>query len=287
MIDLSGTRVAAVFAHPDDEAFTIGGALSAFTDRGATVTLISATRGEEGEIADPALATPENLGDVREGELRNAAAILGITDVRFLDFRDSGMFGTAPNENPAAFIQHPTDEIALMLIGLFKDVRPHLVLTFSEEGGYLHPDHVHIHDSIVAASERSSNLVPHLAFASFPREFFLRLANQNHGTFIGMPEERRQRMGQPLAAFTLIADVSPYVDRKIAAFDAHETQHPKNGDDPFLDSEEARREFTSREYYIQVPANADTPDPLALLAADLPGSEIREPATRRLVPVSL
>jgi len=286
MIDLAGTRVAAVFAHPDDEAFTIGGVLSALTDRGATVTLISATRGEEGEIAHPALASPETLGEVRERELRNAAAILGISDVRFLDFRDSGMFGAESNDNPAAFIQHPTDEVALMLAGLLREIRPDLVLTFSEEGGYLHPDHVHIHDSIVAASERSPDLVPHLAFASFPREFFLRLANQNHGAFTGMPEERRQRMGQPLAAFTLIADVTPYVDRKIAAFDAHETQHPKDGADPFLDTEEARREFTSREYYIQAPANADTPDPLALLAADLPGSEIREPATHRLVPAS-
>ncbi|MEZ4507434.1 MAG: PIG-L family deacetylase [Thermomicrobiales bacterium] len=72
------------FAHPDDEAFTIGGAISAFSDRGATVTLVTATRGEQGEIAHPSLATPDNLGDVREQELLDAAAILGISSVRFL-----------------------------------------------------------------------------------------------------------------------------------------------------------------------------------------------------------
>src|SRR4051794_6826689 len=99
MLDFTGTQVVAIFAHPDDEAFTIGGVLSAFADRGATVTLITATRGEEGEIAHPSLATPENLGQVREQELLDAAAIMGISSVRFLDFRDSGMFGTDSNQN--------------------------------------------------------------------------------------------------------------------------------------------------------------------------------------------
>lgn len=275
MIDFTGIRVAAVFAHPDDEAFTAGGVISAFALRGATVTLVSATRGEQGEISDSMLATPENLGSVREHELRIAATILGVSDVRFLDYRDSGMFGTPSNENPAAFIQHSAVEVADKLLAIFEEIRPDLVVTFAQDGGYLHPDHVHIHDSVVAAAQRAPALVPQLYFSSFPRHFLTELANQNHGTFDGMSEERRNQMGQPLESFDIILDVEPYMARKIEAFSAHRTQQPKDGDHPFLESQEAQYQFTSHEYYIHWPTTSTAPDPLELLAADLPGSTVR------------
>lgn len=277
MLDFTGTRIAAIFAHPDDEAFTVGGVLAAFTDRSATVTLISATRGEQGEIADPSLATQESLGQVREQELRNAAAILGISDVRFLDYRDSGMFGTDTNRDSVAFVRHPIAEVAQKLIEVLKEIRPDAVLTFSAEGGYLHPDHIHIHEAVVEAARLTPELVPHLYFASFPREFFQKLVNQEHGTFAGMSEERRGQMGQPLAAFTLIVNIEPYIERKKAAFAAHKTQQPKEGDNPFVESEEARRAFEHNEYYIHAPTVSTTPDPLIRLAADLPVATVKIP----------
>jgi hypothetical protein len=91
-----------------------------------------------------------------------------------------------------------------------------------------------------------------------------------------MSEERRARMGQPLAAFTLVADVEPYIDRKIAAFAAHKTQQPKEGDRSFIEDEETRRRFARHEYYIHVPSASSVPDPLVRLAGDLPGSQIME-----------
>lgn len=275
MIDLVGIHVVAIFSHPDDEAFTTGGVLAAFADRGAAVTLICATRGEQGEIAHPSLASPENLGQVREQELRDAASILGIHDVRLLDYRDSGMFGTPSNEDPAALIQHSTTEVATELISILKDIHPDLVITFTEDGGYLHPDHVHIHESVVTAAQRSPEIIPQLYFASFPREFFLHIANQNHGAFAGMTEERRQRMGQPLESFTIVANVEPYFERKTLAFAAHKTQQPKQGEHPFLESDEARRLFGFHEYYRQAPWCAGANDPLALLVSDLEGSTVR------------
>ncbi len=274
MLDFTGTRVVAVFAHPDDEAFTIGGVLSAFADRGATITLICATRGEQGEIAHPSLATPENLGQVREAELLDAAAILGISSVRFLDFRDSGMFGTDANQDPAAFIQHTADEVATQLIAILEEIRPDIVFTFSEEGGYLHPDHVHIYESVVAASQLRPDLVPHLYFSSFPREFFQEIANQDHGAFAGMSEERRNRMGQPLAAFTVVANVEPFIQRKTDAFGAHKTQQPKEGERDFLENDDDRRRFAMNEYYIHAPSSSTAPDPLVALTSDLPGSTV-------------
>jgi LmbE family N-acetylglucosaminyl deacetylase len=275
MLDFTGTRIVAVFAHPDDESFTVGGALTAFVERGASVTLICATRGEEGEIAHPSLATPETLATVREQELREAAALLGITDVRFLDYRDSGMFGTDSNQNPSAFMQQPVEKVARQLIEILEDIRPDLILTFSEEGAYLHPDHIHIHDSVVAARALAPELVPHLYFASFPREFFEEMANKDHGAFAGMTEERRARLGQPLAAFDLIAEVDPYIDRKITAFATHKTQQPKEGERPFIEDEDMRREFLRREFYIHAPSSATTPDPLVLLAGDLQSNSLR------------
>jgi LmbE family N-acetylglucosaminyl deacetylase len=274
MIDLTGTHVVAIFAHPDDEAFTIGGVISAFSDRGATVTLICATRGEEGEIAHPSLATPENLASVRERELLDAAAILGIRDVRFLDYRDSGMFGTESNNHPEAFIQHPTEEVAQKLANMLMDIRPDILFTFSEEGAYLHPDHIHIHESVVTLSRIAQDLTPHVYFSSFPREFFLELANQDHGAFAGMTEERRNRLGQPLSSFTAIMNVEPYIDRKISAFAAHKTQQPKEGERDFIENDEDRRRFAQNEYYIHAPTASTKPDPLALLASDLPGSTV-------------
>ncbi|HYN87205.1 MAG TPA: PIG-L family deacetylase, partial [Ardenticatenaceae bacterium] len=87
-------RILALFAHPDDECFGVGGTLARAAREGAHVVLVCATRGEAGEIADPALATPETLGEVREGELNCAAEALGLAELIFLGYRDSGMAGT-------------------------------------------------------------------------------------------------------------------------------------------------------------------------------------------------
>src|SRR5438270_4288452 len=91
-----------IFAHPDDEQ-TMSGAFAAAAREGIRTGLVCATRGEEGEISDPALATHENLGQVRESELRAAVTVLGVKYLWFLDYRDSGMMGTPENDNLESF----------------------------------------------------------------------------------------------------------------------------------------------------------------------------------------
>ena len=86
---VSRLSVLACFAHPDDEGFASGGLLAMLAAGGARVTLVCATNGDVGEISDPSLATPENLWQVRQQELRNAMAITGVNDLRFLNYRDS------------------------------------------------------------------------------------------------------------------------------------------------------------------------------------------------------
>ena len=101
----------ALFAHPDDEAFGTGGTLSQYAAAGADVILVCTTRGEVGEIAEGTGATPETLGEVREAELRCAAETVGVRELIFLGYRDSGMAGTPENAHPRAIVNAPAEEV--------------------------------------------------------------------------------------------------------------------------------------------------------------------------------
>lgn len=143
--------ILACFAHPDDEAFGCAGMLAYYARQGAKVVLVCATRGEEGEISDPSLATQETLGQVREAEMRCAAEAIGAHEVIFLDYRDSGMAGTAANERPDAFRNAPAHEVVARLVAIIRRLQPAVVITFEPYGGYGHPDHIAIHHHTVAA----------------------------------------------------------------------------------------------------------------------------------------
>src|SRR5512136_839916 len=141
----------ALFAHPDDEAFGTGGTIAHYATDGTCVTLVCATRGEVGEIAEGTGATPQTLGEVRENELRCAAETMGVREVIFLGYRDSGMAGTPENQHPQAFVNAPAEEVVRQLVEIIRRVRPEVVVTFEPHGGYGHPDHIAIHNYTVAA----------------------------------------------------------------------------------------------------------------------------------------
>lgn len=133
-------KLMAIFAHPDDEG-AIGGTLAHYAQNGVEVMLVCATRGEVGEISDPALATRETIGQVREMELEAASAALGIQQLRFLDKRDSGMDGTPENEDERALVQGDEAEMVGQLVGMMRAFEPDVVVTFEPFGWYGHPDH--------------------------------------------------------------------------------------------------------------------------------------------------
>ncbi len=135
----------AVYAHPDDESFSVGGVMHKYRDEGVRTALVCATRGEAGEISDPALATPETLGQVREQELRTAGEIMGIEDVSFLDYRD----GEVANANP--------DEAIGRIVRHIRRLRPQVVVTFDKTGGYGHLDHMAIHRLTIEAFHRAGD----------------------------------------------------------------------------------------------------------------------------------
>ena len=173
-------------AHPDDESFGSGGTMALCAAQGVEVTLVCATRGEVGEISDPALATPETLPQVRESELRCACAAMGVNVPIFLDYRDSGMAGTAENNDPRAFTNAPAEDVVPRLVGIIRRLRPQVVITFDPSGGYGHPDHIAIHHHTMAAFQAAGNATRYpeqgeawqadrLLYAVLPHSLFARM----------------------------------------------------------------------------------------------------------------
>jgi N-acetyl-1-D-myo-inositol-2-amino-2-deoxy-alpha-D-glucopyranoside deacetylase len=150
----SKRRLLAVFAHPDDESFGPGGTLALYAHRGVEVHLICATRGEVGETPDEAGdLTDEKVAQLRENELRCAAQILGLQEVHFLNYRDSGMPGAETNHHPLALANTPIDEVAQKIASIARRVQPQVMITFDPIGGYRHPDHIAIQRATVKAFE--------------------------------------------------------------------------------------------------------------------------------------
>lgn len=145
-----GRRLLAVFAHPDDETLGTGGTLALYARRGVRVDLVCATLGEVGE-APPGLRGFATIGEMRENELRSATAVLGVSAVHLLGYRDSGMPGSADNNHPQALAAAPVEDVARRVAVLIRRLRPQVVITFDPIGGYRHPDHIAIHRAAVAA----------------------------------------------------------------------------------------------------------------------------------------
>ncbi len=147
---LANRRLLAVFAHPDDETFGVGGTLAFYARQGVEVYLVCATRGEVGE-APTGLHGFSSIGEMREDELRHAASVLGLKQVYFLGYRDSGMPGSPDNHHPQALVAAPVGHVARQVARYIRRIRPEVVITFDPIGGYHHPDHIAIHHGTVEA----------------------------------------------------------------------------------------------------------------------------------------
>ena len=225
----SDTKVLAVFAHPDDEFFLCAGTFAQFVDAGVEVVLVSATRGEEGEIADVVDATRETLGEVRERELRLAMKEIGVEDVRFLGYRDSGMDGTPENEHPESLAQADAEVVGAQIRSIVDEVRPTILIAFGPEGLYLHPDHIAVHRAsmasvAMAAADSSAHRPEILVFVTMPRAPFLEVWSQPGNMFEDIPYEKVIQMGTPEEEITHTVDVEPFIDRKMAALRQHRSQ---------------------------------------------------------------
>jgi N-acetyl-1-D-myo-inositol-2-amino-2-deoxy-alpha-D-glucopyranoside deacetylase len=199
---------------------------------GHRVVLVTATRGEVGEIynMDEETSRPR-LGEIRTEELRAAGEILGVDRIEFLGYRDSGMVDTADNRDPRSFHQARLDEAAGKLAVLIREERPDVVVTYAEDGVYGHPDHIKAYEVTNAALDllqREGWAPKKLYHTAIPRSMMEAFANQ-------MPEEAQRAQntnmriaGTPDELVTTRIDVHDYVDQKRKAFGAHVSQNDPN-----------------------------------------------------------
>ena len=172
----------AVLAHPDDESFGLGGTLALYARLGCDAYLVCATRGEAGFMDEEHLHGFKDTAEARVAELKCAAQHLGLKEVFFLGYRDSGMPGSDENKHPEAQINCPVEEVAGRVVKYIRELKPDIVLTFDPIGGYRHPDHIHIHQATKLAYEKSNDASFHpeagapfepraLYYQVFPRVF--------------------------------------------------------------------------------------------------------------------
>jgi LmbE family N-acetylglucosaminyl deacetylase len=251
----------AIFAHPDDETFGVGGSMAHYARRGHAVTMVCATRGEVGEITPGTGATPETLGQFREQELRDAMALLGVQDVRFLDFRDSGMFGTPENEHAGNLVNAKPESVVAPLVRVIRERQPDAVVTWDASGGYGHPDHIAIHEHATAAFDAAGDpsrypdagppfSPPRLLYVAIPMEEFGRLMEQMREAGIETPDVAGEpRLAElPRVPVNVVIDVADHFEEKQQALLAHRTQ--LRDMEPFMKLPlEVRREFFGREYF--------------------------------------
>jgi N-acetyl-1-D-myo-inositol-2-amino-2-deoxy-alpha-D-glucopyranoside deacetylase len=226
-------RLLLVHAHPDDESIATGGVMARYAAEGAQVTLVTCTRGEQGEIVPPDLqhlGTGKPLADVRVDELAEAMRVLGVTDHRFLGpYEDSGMIGTPENERATAFWNADLDEAAAHLVKVIHEVKPQVVVTYDENGGYGHPDHIQAHRVTLLAVDAARphwavQKVYHLAWGGPERREREAKDYDAAGRPGGFDLPDPAQAHQPPHPVTTTVDIAAYLDTKLAAIAKHRTQ---------------------------------------------------------------
>ncbi|RVW06737.1 mycothiol conjugate amidase Mca [Rhodococcus spongiicola] len=158
---MSGFRLMAVHAHPDDESSKGAATMARYASEGNEVLVVTLTGGERGDILNPAMDVPgirERMHDVRREEMAEAARILGVQQM-WLGFVDSGLPEGDPKPPlpPGCFALEPLEVPTEALVKVIRDFRPHVMTTYDENGGYPHPDHIKCHEVSMAAYEAAAD----------------------------------------------------------------------------------------------------------------------------------
>lgn len=241
----NGCRLLLVHAHPDDETINNGATMAMYAALGAEVTLVTCTRGEEGEVlveehSHKAAAHDDLLGDHREIELAEAMKALGITDYRFLGapvrkYRDSGMMDTEPNNREDSFWRADFAEATGHLVSIINEVKPHVMITYDEFGGYGHPDHIQAHRVAMAAAEKSEWEIAKIYWNVTPRSVIqegIDKMKELGSDFFGAEKAEDLPFCKDDSFVTTHIDGNNYVEAKMAAMRAHATQISLDG--PFF-----------------------------------------------------
>jgi len=231
-----------VHAHPDDESSKGAGSVALYHAQGVRTVLVCCTGGEEGEVLNPALDTPEvhaRLPELRAEELARATAIIGYDEVVMLGYRDSGMAGSASVTNPDCFAMAPLDEAVERVVAIVRRTRPQVMVIYGDEqSGYPHPDHLRVHEVGLEAYRATGDPERYpdsgdawqpskLYYTGFSAKRFMEIHQKFEELGLESPfdEEWRKRWDDiPPEPITTCIDVGEFADIRGDALLAHATQ---------------------------------------------------------------
>ena len=242
LVRMETPRLLFVHAHPDDEVLTTGATIAHYAARGATVRVVTCTLGEEGEVigerwAQLAVDQADQLGGFRIAELRLSLNALGIDEPIFLGgpgrWRDSGMDGTPPRHRQRFIDADPRESVGA-LVGIIRELRPHVVVTYDTDGGYGHPDHIHAHTVTMAAVAASGGAEYPGEPWTVPKVYWTVMATSaiaaGFDAFEDLPPDWMRvsiddvPFGYPDDAIDAVMEVADQLPAKVAALRAHATQ---------------------------------------------------------------
>jgi len=205
--ETTGTALC-ITAHPDDETLNAGAFLAMLAQRGIATHVLCATQGEKGQVGEPPVCEREELGAVREAELRCAADALGVESVEVIGYLNPAY--VIDSENLTAFEADPA-EFESRIVDACDRLRPDVVITHGSQGEYGHPGHVLVHETVLRAHQalRARSDIPAPALYTFSA---------------ALPGQQNKVLNDADAA-EIVIDVAPWLDKKAAAIACHSTQH--------------------------------------------------------------
>lgn len=267
----------AVHAHPDDEASKGAGTIARYHAAGVRTVLVTCTGGEEGDILNPALDTPEVRGDlaaVRLRELEQAASVIGYDTVELLGYRDSGMPGSPANADPRCFARTLLDEAVAKLVEIVRRERPQVMIAYGDDQrGYPHPDHIRAHEVALAAFDAAGDsgrcldagepFAPaKLYYVAWSRS--QALARHEKFLQLGLVSPYAERIADgwldrmPDVPTTTEIDLTGFAHVRQAALLAHASQVDPTSSFWFGLPEEAEREIYTKDEYVLARSRVDS-----------------------------
>lgn len=243
--NLSGYRLLAIHAHPDDESSKGAATTAKYVAQGHQVLVLTCTGGERGDILNPAMDKPgvaENIREVRRAEMATAAATLGVEHT-WLGYIDSGL----PQGDPLpplpedCFARVDGVEVAKDLVKIIRELRPHVIITYDENGGYPHPDHLKVHEASMIAWDRAGDpdFAPELGAPWTPLKLYYThgfvyqrmklfhddlIAQGKSSPYAPMIARWEANKADIMARVTTQVECSAYFTQREAALRAHATQ---------------------------------------------------------------
>jgi LmbE family N-acetylglucosaminyl deacetylase len=265
---MSDRRLLAVLAHPDDESFGPGGTLARYAADGVDVHIAICTDGSAGSVTEEFESSRSRLAEIRQQELQSAVAILG-AQLHQLGYRDSGYIGDPANEDPQAFMNIETSQAAARVVRLIREVRPQVVVTHDETGGYFHPDHIKAHEITLEAFHAAGDATKYpgvgkepyapqrLYYTAFPTRwlkifrFVARLQGQDISRMGRNNDVDFTSLGRPMEELHARINTFDSWDTKMAASAQHRSQGGGTGGFVSWMPGWLQKRLMSTEYFIR------------------------------------